>query len=69
MDPDVVLAEIRRLAPLVDRQFVDKELRDDAAAMVVAHVQDLDEWLTKGGSLPKAWSVKVDPNGEKWRRY
>jgi hypothetical protein len=50
MDPDAALARIRHLADTNNCE----DARDcylDLAELV----QGLDEWITKGGFLPKAW--------------
>ena len=56
MDPDYNLAEQLRLA----QEIIEMEknvddpgiLADNLAALVIA----LDEWIRKGGFLPKAWT-------------
>jgi len=57
MDPDVALAEIREQVEefegLSDDNFVDA-LR--AADQIVERIKALDEWLSKGGFLPKEWA-------------
>lgn len=52
MDPNVTLAELRRLAALAVERRAD---RNDADALG-EHVQALDGWLTGGGFLPQAWA-------------
>ena len=48
MDPDVCLAEIRELTKKSD-------LSDDQIEDLVTRVRALDEWISRGGFLPKAW--------------
>lgn len=64
MDPDANLKEQRELAAKIirgtdesdDRLLSEKmdEFVTDADRLAEL-VQALDEWLTKGGSLPKGW--------------
>lgn len=58
MDPDKCLEDIRESISL----FRDKKERGDPwefttpiAEEIVDMVQDLDEWLTKGGFIPQDW--------------
>ena len=61
MDPDANLAEQRRLRKKMQAQF-------DAGAnpnwmdvqRLVELVAALDDWISKGGSLPKAWLFSRD---------
>lgn len=50
MDPDIALAHIRELIPVV-LSSEDTSPGDELAETV----KGLDEWLSKGGLLPKAW--------------
>lgn len=54
MDPDALLTEIRacytKLNASIDPDRI--ELGDELGDMIA----DLDEWITKGGFLPKAWN-------------
>jgi hypothetical protein len=61
MDPDAVLAEQLRLAGAMladhhdsDGNGVDRHDAAELASLVI----ELDEWITKGGFLPKAWQKK-----------
>jgi hypothetical protein len=57
VDPDETLKEIRRLSAIVrDRcdRGEDPDV-DGSAAELAEAVQNLDEWLSKGGFLPAAW--------------
>jgi len=49
MDPDANLAEIRRL---IEK---DADLSDDQLERLVVLIRSLDEWMSRGGFLPKAW--------------
>lgn len=49
MDPDANLAEIRRLIKK------GADLSDDQLERLVVLIRALDEWISKGGFLPKAW--------------
>jgi hypothetical protein len=52
MDPNVALAEIRRLAATI---LPDEDQLTDAVALAEL-VTWLDEWLATGGFLPEAWA-------------
>ncbi len=49
MDPNATLEELRRLTETCD-------LSDDELERLVVLVRALDEWISKGGFLPKAWT-------------
>lgn len=55
MDPDTVLADIRELAAKLTSD--DQRAADlvDVALDLADRVTALDEWLSRGGSLPAAW--------------
>jgi hypothetical protein len=53
MDPDHTLADIRRLAARED-------LSPQDAAYLAELVQALDEWISKGGFLPRPWAQAQD---------
>jgi hypothetical protein len=60
MDPDKALAELRELLEMLSgRDGHGKLSEDDVIAMingVVEHFDGLDQWLSHGGALPRAWS-------------
>jgi hypothetical protein len=53
MDPDHTLANIRRLAARED-------LSPEDAAYLAELVEALDEWISKGGYLPRPWAQAHD---------
>jgi hypothetical protein len=53
-NPDETLAEIRDLSAQDHRSEL---ARDDVGALL-DRVEALDEWLSTGGALPAAWSVR-----------
>jgi hypothetical protein len=57
VDPDELLSRIREA--MAEWRVADSrgqtEARADAAETVVHGLEDLDEWLMKGGYVPKAW--------------
>lgn len=58
MDPNANLAEQKRIARrllALDRPLV--EIAADASRLAEL-VEALDEWITKGGFLPSAWTSK-----------
>jgi len=61
MDPDVALAAARKACELVE--IIDEELDPEAliaaVALALGYYQTLDEWITKGGFLPKEWASTV----------
>ena len=50
MDTNATLASIRRLA-----EEVGAESEEPLALGLAELIQDLDEWLSRGGFLPLAW--------------
>src|SRR5574341_214019 len=56
MDPNTTLAEIRQIILRAEElEAQDKSLFADASDRLVELVRDLDEWLSRGGALPRAW--------------
>jgi hypothetical protein len=58
MDPDETLRRIREQiqnVPSADEQ--PEAVLDYAYDALVEHFQALDEWLSKGGYVPRAWSA------------
>jgi hypothetical protein len=53
MDPDECLKELRKMA----RQVLDDPGRTYDAEALAELVGAMDDWLRKGGSLPKAWAA------------
>lgn len=56
MDPDQALADIRQGIVAMDKEDRVFERRV-IAAEVMETVRTLDEWLSKGGFLPSAWTL------------
>lgn len=57
MDPNATLEEIRQIIQRADNECAagnDLQLAD--AHRLLDCVQALDEWISKGGFLPKAWN-------------
>ena len=52
MDPDKLLKDMREIANDIDTGDGHPYDRDRLAELVLS----LDEWLTKGGFLPKRWA-------------
>lgn len=52
MDPNTALEEIR--ASLATYRLVGSA--DEVVKSLVEHFEALDEWLSRGGFLPRAWS-------------
>lgn len=55
MDPDAVLKEIRAVVMVLEEDFCCAEHAEMAGTDLAEKVHALDEWLTKGGLLPKEW--------------
>lgn len=51
MDPDAALEEMRKLAKVTDTRALDSWEQDRFADLLTG----LDEFLSKGGHLPRAW--------------
>lgn len=57
MDPNATLAQMLQLAQaLLDGKFGTDETLEDASDELAQCVLNLNEWLRKGGTLPKAWT-------------
>ena len=59
MDPDNALTQIREL--ITKHQTSGEEMSTSDAAELVLLVDNLDEWLTKGGFLPTEWNALRSP--------
>lgn len=57
MDPNETLAEIRRLGTRLIEEPSDNATFGLLAGALVAHIEALDGWLSKGGFLPTSWDV------------
>lgn len=61
MDPDANLTEARRVA----RRVVDNEApRPEDVERLAELFTAMDEWLTRGGALPRAWASALDQKKE-----
>jgi hypothetical protein len=58
MDPNAMLDELRQIFGLADIKQIDVDIERAAKLFSV-----LDDWVTRGGFLPNAWSA-----GEGWER-
>lgn len=57
MDPDATLSRIRELAKMItDATDHGDPIHAYTAEHLAAEVQHLDEWITRGGVPPSAWS-------------
>jgi hypothetical protein len=63
MDPNENLKQQREI---IARMFdPESEHVDSGDALELAQlVQDLDEWISKGGVVPRAWALAVCPVGD-----
>ena len=66
MDPDANLAEQRGIQERLDRSRLDDypsdtilELQNNDLNRLAQLAAALDEWLSKGGFLPKAWKAET----------
>jgi hypothetical protein len=61
MDPDEVLAQLRRVAARVTTEYFQQAtttpVEDDALELAEVG-RALDGWLSKGGFLPRAWEAR-----------
>lgn len=55
MDPDWCLNELRGMADGWESSGYSAE---ESAAQLASYFQILDQWLSRGGFLPKAWERK-----------
>ena len=56
MDPDASLEQIRALLGQVATQSVPQDyLSEEVLEDLAVLVEGLDDWMSKGGFLPKAW--------------
>jgi len=58
MDPDANIREQRCIAA---RLLDEDEVRFDDVLRLAELVQALDQWLQKGGALPREWSAESRP--------
>lgn len=58
MDPNACLARIRILQTLIESGPQDPDSMHYHANELSEAMQDMDEWLSKGGFLPDAWDSK-----------
>lgn len=57
MDPNTALEEMRKCAANIIRSVDAHGVpSDEDAERLAEHVQALDEWLSKGGFLPREWA-------------
>jgi hypothetical protein len=59
MDPNATLEELRKLVARVHKDYEDPDgngVDQDDADRLATLIESLDQWITKGGFLPKAWS-------------
>lgn len=63
MDPNVALEQIRAYAAAMEQPATARNPYDliHNAVLLREAVADLDEWLSKGGFLPDAWTHAPDP--------
>lgn len=59
MDPNATLAALRALADGVLNHTEDGENLTSVAVDLAEHFDALDEWLSRGGFLPAAWSRSI----------
>ena len=58
MDPDVTLAAILELMDKLIKEYQASEdgaVNSGDAVALASHIESLDQWLRKGGFLPKEW--------------
>lgn len=58
MDPNATLAEMVGLAELIQKDYEDEDgngVDQDDANRLAELVEALNNWILKGGFLPKAW--------------
>jgi hypothetical protein len=58
MDPDAVLEKGREALRLYLRRFYNKGTGLSEANDLADAFESLDDWLSRGGFLPKAWQKK-----------
>ena len=56
MDPNATLEQLRQLAVQVLNPDREDALVDEAAEEMAELVRALDDWISRGGFLPAAWS-------------
>ena len=60
VDPNETLRLLRASAKDIAETFDrDEEVASADAAELASYVQALDEWITKGGFLPKEWEKRT----------
>jgi hypothetical protein len=62
MDPNATLVLIRTMVTaLLTEQDMSEEDRNETAVTLANAVDDLDQWITKGGFLPAVWNASHPP--------
>jgi hypothetical protein len=64
MDPDTCLAGIRDRIHDITARFDTGALWSESAediALLIEHVEALDDWLCRGGFLPREWNYYRNP--------
>lgn len=61
MDPDAALDRIRELCSVVLDDGVPLLRRKSAAEDLAELVRELDQWLSRGGFLPRPWRMLLRP--------
>lgn len=59
MDPNANLTEQRRIA----QRILKGSMKDDDANRLAELVEALDEWIVRGGALPKSWEPQLPLTG------
>lgn len=60
MDPDATLATIREIVREMLHGDPTHDRRDDLAERLAEYTEALDEWMSKGGLMPRAWITAGD---------
>lgn len=59
MDPDATLREMRELSSKMQKEYQDEDsngIDQENADRLAELFQALDEWISRGGTKPYAWS-------------
>lgn len=57
MDPSALLSELRRLETIAQDERLSPTARNGHARRLAERFHELDEWLSRGGFPPTAWTA------------
>lgn len=59
MDPNEALSQLRKAIKVANDEWTSERLTYDALWAVFEAAEALDEWISKGGFLPRDWDMNA----------